>query len=270
MHENFLHTTLGRTGIPVFRLGLSASYWPGKKTVFRAVDEGVNLFFGFGVDFQLTGALRDVFKSAREGKVLVTGAYNYIFGHSDMRRTLERRLRQFGTETIDVFLFMGVMNEKELPDHVVESMIRFREEGKVKAIGISSHDRKLIGKLAQQEVLDVFMLRYNAAHRGAEHEIFPKLLTHDPGVISYTATRWRYLMRRPKGWPKERAIPTPGMAYRFVLTNPAIDVCLTAPRSEREFLENLNAVREGPLDANELRFIYEFGDAVHREKHWFM
>ena len=35
--------------------------------------------------------------------------------------------------------------------------------------------------------LDVYMIRYNAAHRGAEHDIFPHLAAYNPGVVSYTA-----------------------------------------------------------------------------------
>jgi hypothetical protein len=34
-------------------------------------------------------------------------------------------------------------------------------EGKVRAIGISTHDRKFAGKLAAEGALDVFLIRYN-------------------------------------------------------------------------------------------------------------
>ncbi len=114
------------------------------------------------------------------------------------------------------------------------------------------------------------MVRYNAAHRGAETDIVPYLAAHDPGVVSYTATRWTYLLRRTKGWPKDRAVPTAGQCYRFVLSNPNVDVCLTAPRSEKQLLENLEAVRQGPLPEDEMGFMRAFGDAVHAAKHWFM
>jgi hypothetical protein len=38
----------------------------------------------------------------------------------------------------------------------------------------------------------------------------------------------------------------------------------------REFDENLAAVRQGPLSEEEMRFMQEFGDAVHAMKKWFM
>jgi len=55
-----------------------------------------------------------------------------------------------------------------------------------------------------------------------------------------------------------------------VLSNPQVDVCLTAPRSLKEFEENLAAVRQGPLDEEKMRFMREFGDAVYRRYKWFM
>ena len=93
---------------------------------------------------------------------------------------------------------------------------------------------------------------------------------HDVGMISYTATRWGYLVRRNRRWPKERPIPTAGQCSRFVLSNPAVDVSLTAPKNERELMENLKAVREGPLPEDEMEYLREYGDSVHRTAGWFM
>lgn len=270
MNSDFNHATLGRTGIPVFRLGLSASYRPGKRAIYRSIEEGINFFFAFGMDTQMTSALRDVIRNDREKFVIATGAYNYIWGHQNIRRTLEKRLRQFGTDYIDTFLFLGVMNEKEFPQRARDEMLRLRDEGKVRSVGMSCHDRKFAGKLAAEGALDVFMIRYNAAHRGAEQDIFAHLEAHDPGIVSYTATRWTYLLRRPKTWPHDGRIPDAGMCYRFVLSNPNVDVCLTAPTNEAQLVENIAALRKGPLDEEELNYMRTFGDAVHRTKKWFM
>ncbi len=114
------------------------------------------------------------------------------------------------------------------------------------------------------------MIRYNAAHRGAETDVFPHLAAHGVGLVSYTATRWTYLIRRSRHWPKDRPIPTAGQAYRFVLTNPHVDVCVTAPRSEKELVENLAAARSGPLPDDEMSFMREYGDVVREHAGWFM
>ncbi|UCC74881.1 MAG: aldo/keto reductase [Gemmatimonadota bacterium] len=268
--EDFLHTTLGSTALEVHRLGLSASYRPGKKTIHRAIDEGINYFFAYGFDTQMTRTLRDIFRNERERFVIATGPYNLLWGHTSLRRTLEKRLRQLRTDYIDVFLFLGVAKPKHLPENVREELYRLREEGKIKFVGMSCHDRKFAGELAADGALDVFMIRYNAAHRGAEQDIFPYLEQHNPGVVSYTATRWRYLLKRPRDWPKDGRIPTAGLCYRFVLSNPHVHVCMTAPSNLEQLEENLAAVRRGPLDEEEMRFMQEFGNAVHRMGKWFM
>jgi aryl-alcohol dehydrogenase-like predicted oxidoreductase len=270
MDNNFMHTVLGRTGFKVFRLGFSATYRPGTRTVYQAIDEGINLYFCFGIDRQLIRVLREKFKSEREKYILVSGAGTYLLFYQNLKRALERRLRQFKTDYLDVFLFLGITKEKYFPPKAREELIRLREEGKVKAIGVSTHERKLAGRLAEEGILDTLMIRYNAAHRGAEQDIFPHLQTHNPGLISYTATRWGYLMRRPKTWPKNEQIPTAGMSYRFVLSNPDVHVCLTAPSSLKQFQHNISEIRKGPLSEEEMNYMRRFGDVVHARNKWFM
>lgn len=41
-----------------------------------------------------------------------------MFGYFDLRRTLEKRLRQLRTDYIDIFLFLGVLKEKEFSEVV--------------------------------------------------------------------------------------------------------------------------------------------------------
>ncbi len=260
----------GRTGITVSPLGLSATYRPGKKAVRTAAEEGINLFFAFGIDTQMNAALREIMPARREQFVLATGAYNYIWWAQDVRKTCEKRLRQFRTDYIDLFLFLGVMKPAEFPQRIRDELQKLKEEGKVRAIGLSCHNRLFLGELAQRGEMDALMLRYNAAHRGAEQDIFPHLAAYDPGVLSYTATRWSYLLRRPRGLSADARVPTAGECYRFVLSNRHVHCVLTAPRNERELRENIAAVRQGPLDEEELAFMRSFGDVVHGQKRWFM
>lgn len=262
MGETFLNSTLGRNGPAVFRLGLSASYRPGRETVHRAIDEGLNYFFFFGFDSHMISVLRERIPQDRERYVIACGAYNYVWWRQNFRRALETRLRQLKTDYIDVFHFLGVTREKEFPPRLQDELAALKETGKVRAISMSTHDRPFAGRMAAAGRLDAMMVRYNAAHRGAETDIFPHLETHRPGVVSFTATRWRFLMRRPRKWPKDAAVPTAGECYRFVLSNPNVDVCLTAPTSLKQFEANLAAVRQGPLDADHHHYMCRFGDAV--------
>jgi aryl-alcohol dehydrogenase-like predicted oxidoreductase len=249
---------------------LSATYRPGKRAIYEAAGEGLNYFFFFGIDGNMTGALPEILKRGREKYVLATGAYNYIWSRQNLRRTLEERLRKLRTDYIDVFHFLGVMKGAEFPEQVRDELLALKEDGRVRAVSISVHDRKFAGQLAADGVLDALMVRYNAAHTGAERDIFPHVAKHDPGIVSFTATRWRRLLWRPRAWPKDRPMPTAGMCYRFVLSNPHVDVCLTAPSNLKQLRSNLDEVRRGPLDAEEMSFMREFGQVVYNQKNWFM
>ena len=271
MTEDFTHTVLGGTGLKVHRLGLSASYRPGKDTVQKAYDIGMNYFFAYGFDTQMTHQLSDIARTRRDKIIIATGAYNMILFRQNIRKTVEKRLRQFKTDYIDIFLYLGVMKPKQFPVQVKEELYKLRDEGKIKHVGMSCHDRKFAGQMADNGELDTLMIRYNAAHRGAEEDIFPYVKKNNTGVISYTATRWTYLIRRTvKDWPKSEPIPTAGMCYRFVLSNPSVHVCMTGPTNMKQFDENLRSLDEGPLNEEEMQFIKMYGDAVHNLKKWFM
>jgi aryl-alcohol dehydrogenase-like predicted oxidoreductase len=263
MMPDFLRVPLGKIGTSVCRIGLSATYRPGRQTVFKALDEGLNYFLFFGFDRHMTSVLRETVPARRDQYVLATGAYNLIWGHQNLRRTLEKRLRQMRTDYIDVFHFLGVTRRSHFTPQVRDELQAVRESGLVRAVSMSTHDRKFAVELAREGTLDAMMIRYNAAHRGAETEIFPQLPGSDPAVVGFTATRWTSLLRPPHGYPKGERVPTAGMCYRFVLSNPAVHVCLMAPGNLRQFEENLAEIRQGALAEDDLQFMRRFGDLVH-------
>ena len=86
-------------------------------------------------------------------------------------------------------------------------MLRLKQEGKIKAIGTSIHDRQRAGRLARDSEIDLFMIRYNAKHPGAEQDIFPYLEKRNPAVVAYTALAWGQLIRPLK---KIEMLPWPG------------------------------------------------------------
>jgi aryl-alcohol dehydrogenase-like predicted oxidoreductase len=265
-----LRTTLGAGGPSVFRLGLSASYRPGERTVRRALDEGVNYLFCYAVDTHMNRVVRGFTADQREKVCIATGGYNWIAWHPPLRKSLEKALRRLKTDYIDVFHYLGVLNARQFGPRVRDELAELRRDGRVKAVAISCHDRKLAGELAASGELDVVMIRYNAAHPGAERDVFPFVSARGTGVVSYTATRWTYLLRRPKGWPETEPIATAGQCYRFVLSNPHVHVVLTAPHSERELLDNLREAARGPLPDDEMAFMRRFGAHVHERAGWFM
>jgi aryl-alcohol dehydrogenase-like predicted oxidoreductase len=245
----------------VFRLGLSASAGLDAAGVREALEGPVRYMFWMPSNKPVSRALRQIVQRDRERYVIATGPVLGYFGGS-VRRAAERALRALGSDYIDVLQLFWAGRMSALTSSTLGELVKLKEEGKVRAIGTSIHDRKRAGRLAEDSPLDLLMVRYNAAHPGAEQDIFPRLEKRKPAIVAYTATSWRKLLRRPSGW--NGPIPTAGDCYRFCLTSPHVDVVLCAPKNRIELAENLAALEKGPLSEEELRTMYEFGRVVHR------
>ncbi|MEJ2101546.1 MAG: aldo/keto reductase [Desulfobacterales bacterium] len=173
------------------------------------------------------------------------------------KRAFDRLLKTLGTEYLDVFQLFWLGRTSIWTSSTVDALVSLRESGKVRAIGLSTHDRKRAGKLAGDSPLDVLMVRYNAAHTGAEQDIFPHLAKRKPAIIAYTATRWRGLLKRPRDW--SGPVMTAVDCYRFCLSNPHVDIV-------QQLQENLSELRDkGPLSEEENGWIRNYGQIVYKK-----
>lgn len=244
----------------VHRLGLSASYGLDEKGAEAALEAGLNYLFWTPHTPKLTGPVKRAVQRRRDEVVIATGpTLTYVRGSA--RRGCERRLRALGTDYIDVFHLFWLSKMSAWTSGVVDELVKLKEEGKVRALAVSIHDRPRAGRLALDSPLDALMIRYNAAHPGAERDIFPHLAARKPAVVAYTATSWRKLLKPPKGWTGP--VMTAGDCYRFCLSSPHVDVVLTAPATPAQLEENLRALEKGPLAPDEEKWMREFGRAVH-------
>ncbi|HTN53493.1 MAG TPA: aldo/keto reductase [Anaeromyxobacter sp.] len=253
-----------RRPIPVLRksllrLGLSGTFGLDEAGCREAL-ERIDYVFWTPRMRPLTPALRDALARDRERHAVSAGPF-LGFLPGGVRRAAEAALRTLRVDYLDVLQLYWLGKMSAFTGPVQAELVRLREEGKVRAVGASIHDRPRAGRLAEDSILDLLMIRYNAAHPGAEQEIFPHLARRHPAVVAYTATSWRKLLRAPRGWTGP--VPTAGDCYRFCLTSPHVDVVLTGPRSAAELRENLAALERGPLDPAELERMRTFGRAVH-------
>ena len=129
--------------------------------------------------------------------------------------------------------------------------------------------------LALDSEIDLFMIRYNAKHPGAEQDIFPYLAKRKPAVVSYTALAWGQLTRPLKGieivpWPgqQKKDIPplTPQLCYRFVLSNPHVHLVLTGPKNRKQLQQNFLSIQQGALNPEELDWVKHYGKRVRSKK----
>jgi len=66
--------------------------------------------------------------------------------------------------------------------------------------------------------------------------------------------------------PLGERVPTAGDCYRFVLSQPAIGVCMTGHSSLAHTEHALAALKQGPMNAEELAWMRRIGDAIYGKK----
>jgi len=256
----FADRTLGRTGAAVGPLGISASYGAPAAAVERAVEAGMTyVYWGSMRTPAFAEALRHL-APARGRFTLVVQSYSRVA--AALTWSVERALRRIGYDHADVLL-LGYWNRPMRPG-ILEAARTLQRRGLVNHLAVSGHNRAIVASLAASGDFDIVHLRYNAAHPGAEREVFPGLPAENrPGVVAFTGTSWGQMLN-PKYTPAGERTPTAGDCYRFVLSHPAVDVCATGPASA-DHVEQAIAARElGPMSADELAWMTRVGAEVRR------
>jgi aryl-alcohol dehydrogenase-like predicted oxidoreductase len=256
----FLHRdvpALEKQGL--FRLGLAPSFGIDEAGIEEGLERCRYVFWNPRAA-RMTAPLQRALKKDRAGYV-VAGGPTLTYFPGQLATYVERARLILDTDYLDVLQLYWLGKMSRFSKKMEEEMVRLREAGLVRGLGVSIHDRPRAGRLAEDSALDLLMIRYNAAHPGAEVDVFPHLARRRPAVIAYTATAWRRLLRAPRGWRERPA--TAAECYRFCLSSPGVDVVLCSPASRDQLREDLAAVTRGALDADEMDFMRRLGRAVH-------
>jgi aryl-alcohol dehydrogenase-like predicted oxidoreductase len=258
----------GRTGVMVSRMGLASGFGVPTAAIEKAFHEyGVNYFYmSFLNRRNMVRAVHNLGPGQRDELFIVLANFP-TFSGGFVPRTVDRWLRRLKVERVAAVLLQD--GHKRLGPKLAECAHRLTESGKVRFVGISSHDRPLFGAMARGEVeapVDFFQIRYNAVHSGAEQDIFPHLPQENrPGIVIFTATSWGQLLK-PKLLPEGERPVDPADCYRFVLSHPDVNVCVTGPKTAAQMEDNLKALAAGPLDEEEMARMRRIGKHIYGKK----
>lgn len=253
---------LPHTDLVVGRIGLGSSFGVGPEGLEIAFDHGINYFYWGSVRRPgFAAGIRRLARHSRDRIVVALQSYAR-WPAALLRANVESGLWRLGLDHADV-LVLGWHNWRP-PQDILDAALELREKGRVRHLMMSGHQRSFFPEMAREGLFDAFMVRYNAAHRGAEEDVFPLLPSGDsrPGIVAYTATRWGSLLQR-KNAPKGEAVPHAADCYRFCLSNPNVDMVLCGPANSEHVREACSALAKGPLDADELAWMRRVGDRAY-------
>jgi aryl-alcohol dehydrogenase-like predicted oxidoreductase len=306
------YTTLGRTGLRVSvaglgcggfsRLGLGTgnSEDDAIAIVRGAYDLGVNLFdtaAAYGTEAVLGRALAGV---PRDRVVICTkapfGVSNPDAAPERAVASLDRSLRELGTDYIDVYQLHGIAPGAY--DHAVRviapALLREKEKGKFRHLGITEtapgdpqHD--MVHRASSDGAWDVAMIAFHMLHQNAREFAFPLTRQHGVGTLLMFAVRT--IFSRPgrlQATLRELAAdglvplaladdPDPlgflvhqggatsviDAAYRFVRHEPGVDVVLFGTGDLAHLRSNIASLLKPPLPAPDRARLAElFGHLV--------
>lgn len=198
----------GKTGLQVSRIVLGTWVtggwaWGGaddrlaRAAVLKALERGVNFIdtapvYGFGKSERLVGeALKEW---GRRDSVVVATKCGLEWDEKErirrnskperIRMEVEASLERLGVDCID--LYQIHWPDPQTPfETSMETMVRLREEGKIRCIGLSNFHPDQIRRCLDAGPVHSLQPPYNVFEREAEREILPYCAAHDIATLVY-------------------------------------------------------------------------------------
>lgn len=174
-HGGMEYRFLGDSGLKVSRMcfgtlpmgPLQANLDPreGASLLSRAFELGIN-FLDTAELYSTYEHVRLATDGRRESVVIATKSYAY--DRDGMRLSVEKALRELETDWIDVFLLHEQESELTLRGHweALEYLLRAKEDGVIRAVGISTHSVRAVLAACQRPEIGVIHALVNASGIG--------------------------------------------------------------------------------------------------------
>jgi aryl-alcohol dehydrogenase-like predicted oxidoreductase len=262
---------LGRTGLEVSVLGFGAMEVgaPGRvgdaeagRLLNAVLDAGIN-FIDTSIDYGLSEEWIGRFIGHRRPEYLLASKCGCVPGSitrdhantpENIRAGVEHSLRTLRTDCLDLVQLHQSLSRRVIEESgVLETLLRLRQEGKVRFIGVSGVLPNLIEQI-QMGAFATFQIPYSALQR--EHEALIYLASGlGAGIIIRGAVgggigddraardRWTaaHLDELLQGMSRHEFM------LRFTLANPDLDTAIVGTRSIEHLRENVAIVAKGPL-----------------------
>lgn len=288
------YNILGRTGLKVSQMGLGGAPLGGdfgEISDSRAI-EVVHQALDLGINFIDTAPLYGRGESERRIGIALQGRRNSVilaskavmrgepYTYENTIVSVEQSLRRLQTNVIDLLqihepnqtTFDQIMNE------TVPALLKLKEQGKIRAIGINGRDLDLLRKYLSTGMFDTTQIftRYMLIDYSAKETLLPLARKFEIGVINGSVlgmgllsdTPAAFLLKHPKimeeverrkqklhrlGRSEPKGLIEPAM--RFSLCCPDIHVTLTGTTSTRSLRMNASYADGRGLEPEVLEYV---------------
>lgn len=249
---------LGKTGIAVSELSLGCmslkSNHPRqtRDIVQRAYENGINFFdtadlYDKGNNEVVVG---EAVQSFRKNIVLSTkvgnqwrddgSGWDWKASKPYILKTVESSLVRLKTDYIDLYQLHGGTIEDPI-DEIIEAFEQLKQQGKIRAYGISSIRPNVIRAFVDKSDIASVMMQYSLLDRRPEEELISLLHAHDISILArgpvakgilidkpvepylqYTSGEVAHIVRQVDSFAQKYHLSKQSVALSFVLSSPVI------------------------------------------------
>ena len=177
-----IYRPIGKTGMSASIIGLGTEHLDNKsyevceEVIDAALAAGINMFDVFMPGTPVRENIGRALKGRRDkvqiqghiGSVDIREQYDRTRDVSICQRYFENLLRSFKTDYIDFGMMFFIDTEEDyrgvFETEYIDYVQRLKEEGKIRAIGASSHNPKTAARVVETGVIDILMFATNPAY----------------------------------------------------------------------------------------------------------
>lgn len=300
---------LGKSGIYISELtlgcmSLGTNVEHAKKIIDKALDAGINHLdtadlYSFGQNEAIIG---DAIKNKRDEIILTTKVGNHFHkgkenwywdpSKNHIKNGVKNSLHRLQTNYIDFYMLHGGTMEDPIGESI-EAFDELKQEGLIRAYGISSIRPNVIREYVKYSSIDGVMMQYNILDRRPEEEILDLLYANNISVLARGPLAKGMLSNKAEKQLKAKgkdgyldytfeklqsiyqqltenfyeASSLNELALKYVLKHPAVATAVFGASSTEQVEENTNFDHSKSL-SNEIYFaLQKLGKPIHYTQH---
>jgi uncharacterized protein len=237
--------TLGKTGLKVTQVGFGCMITSDPTVISRAFDMGITYFdsargYQRGNNERMVGAAL----GANRAKITLSSKSEAPTGAAAMQE-LETSLKELGTDHLDIWYVHSRDSNDKFTDDCVQAWITAKQQGKIRFIGISTHNpNAIVDRVLQIGKFDVLLSTYSFATGTRNDATYKRLTDAGIGLVAMKVMA-PASAGRGRGAPATPAVPGKHLAaLKWVLKNPLFATAIPSMTDIDQLQTNFRALTE--------------------------